>query len=262
MTGMTTASEQPASVDEELTAYLDGELAAAPAAALAARLEADAALRDRLEQLRRGRPAAEAFDLVLAMAPEDRLAALLASAEAAHRTPRSSFGGLRAMAAGIMLVAAVGIGYGVARLTAPAEEIYTWRDVVADYVSLYTPETFALAPSDPAAYAPRLAQVGEGLGLDLTPAAVALPDLSLRGAALFHYDGKPLGQVMYVSTEHGPIAFCIIRNGRPDAPAALEEKHGLNVVFWNSDGLGYLVIGAVPQATLEAMAETLSSRLS
>lgn len=259
---MTTEPDTPPGLDEELTAYLDGELAAETAAALAARLESDTALRDRLEHLRRGRPAAEAFDLVLAMAPDDRLAALLDSAEAAHRPRRSSFGGLRAMAAGIMLVAAVGIGYGVARLTAPAEEVYTWRDVVADYVALYTPETFALAPSDPAAYAPRLAQVGEGLGLDLTPEAVALPDLALRGAALFHYDGKPLGQVMYLSTEHGPIAFCIIRNGRPDAAAAFEEKHGLNVVFWNSDGLGYLVIGTMPRETLEAMAETLSARIS
>jgi anti-sigma factor RsiW len=261
---MTNASEHAASVDEELTAYLDGELAADAAAALAARLEADATLRDRLEFLRRGRPPAAAFDLVLAMAPDDRLAALLDAAERAPTTRRNSFGAIRAVAAAIMLVAAVGMGYGVARLTAPVEvaETHTWRDVVAEYVSLYTPETFALAPSDPAAYAPRLAQVGEGLGLDLTPEAVALPDLSLRGAALFHYDGKPLGQVVYLSTDHGPIAFCIIRNGRPDAPPAFEEKEGLNVVFWNTGGLGYLVIGTPPQATLEAMAETLSARVS
>lgn len=261
---MTTEPERPASLDEELTAYLDGELAAETATALAARLEADATLRDRLEVLRRGRPPAEAFDLVLTMATDERLAALLDAAERAPVSRRNSFGGIRAVAAAIMLVAAVGIGYGVARLTAPAEvaETHTWRDVVAEYVSLYTPETFALAPSDPAAYAPRLAQVGEGLGLDLSPDAVTLPDLSLRGAALFHYDGKPLGQVMYLSTEYGPIAFCIIRNGRPDAAAAFEEKHGMNVVFWNTGGLGYLVIGTPPQATLEAMAEALSARIS
>jgi anti-sigma factor RsiW len=261
---MTTDPLPPAGHDEELTAYLDGELAAGPVAALEARLAAEPALRERLEQLRRGRPFPSAYDAVLDMAPIDRLTAFLDAAAHAPVRPRSSFGALRAVAAGIMLVAAAGIGYGVARLTAPAEvvETHNWRDAVADYVALYTPETFALAPTDPEAHAPRLAQVGEGLGLDLTPDAVAIPGLSLRGATLFHYDGKPLGQVAYLSTEFGPVAFCIIRNGRPDAGLTFEERHGLNVVFWNAGGLGYLVIGTVPQAPLEAMAATLSARIS
>ena len=261
MTRMTTEPNRTPSLDENLTAYLDGELAAAAREDLEARLAGDAEARARLEVLGRGRPDAAAFDLVLDMAPVDRLEAMLAAAGRAPPRRRSSFGALRAVAAGIMLVAAAGIGFAVARATAPTE-VHTWRDVVADYVGLYTPETFAFAPSDPAAYAPRLAQVGEGLGLALDPAAVSIPGLDLRGALLFHYDGKPLGQVTYVSTDYGPVAFCIIRNGRPDAPPAFEERRGLNVVFWNDGGLGYLVIGTLPRPTLETMAETLASRIS
>ena len=261
---MTTDSASPANLDEALTAYLDGELAADERSALEARLATDTAARERLELLRRGRPGSEAFDLVLAMAPAGRLEAMVAAAESATVSRRSSFGALRAVAAGLMLIAAAGIGFAIARATAPSEvaEAPNWRDAVAEYVALYTPETFALAPTDPAAYASRIAQVGASLGLDLTPDALALPGLDLRGAVLFHYDGKPLGRLAYLSGENGLVALCIIRNDRADAPPAFEERRGLNAVFWNAHGLGYLVIGDMPRGAIESLADTLSARVS
>jgi anti-sigma factor RsiW len=259
---VTTDHHQP-DLDATLTAYLDGELDAAARDATEARIADDDAVRARLALLRRGRPPTAPFDLVTDMAPVEKLEAML-DAAAVPAPRRGSFGALRAIAAGILLLAGIGIGYAVARFTAPTEvaETANWRTVVADYVALYTPETFALAPADPAAYAPRLEVVGDGLGIDLTPESVALPGLDLKGAILFHYDGKPLGQVSYLSSEYGPVAFCIIRNGRPDAPPAFEERRGLNVVFWNTGGLGYLVIGTVPRETLETMADSLAARVS
>ncbi len=262
---MSAEPDHPPSRDEELTALLDGELDADARAALEARLAGDADLRARLALLRSGRPPAEAFDTLLDMAPIGRLEAMLAAAEAPPARAWSSFGGLRALAAAIVLLILGGaIGFAVSRSLAPTEvaEAPGWRAVVADYVALYTPETFALAPADPDAYAPRLAVVGEGLGLELAPETVALPGLDLRGALLFSYDGKPLGQVSYLSTQYGPVAFCIIRNGRDDAPLAFEERRGMNVAFWNSDGLGFLVIGAMPKETLAPLAETLAGRVS
>ena len=259
-----TDPDLPPGLDEALTAYLDGELPAAAAAELEARLAGDAAAQERLEVLRRGRPPAEAFDAVLEMAPVDRLEGMLEAAGRSAPPRHGSFGALRAVAAGLMLIAAAGLGYTLARVTAPTEvaEAPNWRAMVADYVSLYTPETLAMAPPDPASNAHRLKLVGDGLGVDLTPDGVALPGLDLRGALLFQYDGKPLGQVSYLSTEHGPVALCIIRNGKPDAPPAFEERRGLNIVFWNSGGLGYLVIGAIPKETIETMAGSLAARIS
>ncbi len=58
-----------------------------------------------------------------------------------------------------------------------------------------------------------------GSGSTLDPQTVALPGLDLKGAILFQYDGKPLGQVAYLSTEYGPVAFCIIAQ-RPRGCAA------------------------------------------
>jgi anti-sigma factor RsiW len=262
---MTMERLPPPGSDEELTAYLDGELDADARTALDRRLAEEPALHARLAQLDAGLPPADAFDLLLDAAPAGRLEAILVAAEAPvpARPARGVF--LRAIAAAIALVVLGGaIGFLLARSVAPVEIAATpnWRDAVADYVALYTPETFALAPVDPEAYAPRLKAVGDGLGLTLAPQTVALPGLDLKGALLFKYEGKPLGQVAYLSTEYGPVAFCIIRNGRDDAPLAFEERQGMNVAFWNTGGLGYLVIGAVPRARLETFAETLSGRIS
>ncbi|MCB1500857.1 MAG: anti-sigma factor [Bauldia sp.] len=254
--------------DEELTAYLDGELGSNARDALDRRLASEPALRARLAALETGRPPSEPFDILLDAAPVERLEAMLAATTTPTpsrpaRSPRGVF--LQAIAAAIALVVLGGaIGFLLARSVTPVNvaEVPNWRAVVADYVALYTPDTFALAPSDPEAYAARLKALGDGLGLALAPDTVALPGLDLRGALLLKYDGKPLGQVAYLSSEYGPVAFCIIRNGRDDAPPAFEERQGKNVVFWNRDGRGYLVIGAVPRESLETFAETLASRVS
>ena len=262
---MTTENNKAPTLDEELTAYLDGELDGTARAALEARLAADGELRAELEMLRSGRPPAEPFDLLLDIAPIDRLEKMLEAAETPPSRTRSSFGGLRALAAAIVLLVLGAVaGFVLARAVPPTQvaEVPGWRSVVADYVALYTPETFAVAPTDPAAYAPRLKVVGDGLGLALAPETVALPGLDLKGAILFHYDGKPLGQVSYLSTEYGPVAFCIIKNGREDAPPAFEERRGMNVVFWNTAGRGYLIIGTMPRDNLESLAGTLASRVS
>jgi anti-sigma factor RsiW len=261
---MTTERDHLPTLDEELTAYLDGELAPDRQRALDARLDADPAVRARLEELTSGRPPVEPFDLLLDIAPAARLEAMLDSL-ATPPAVRPGLGRLAMIAAALLLViAGAAIGFGIARAVAPTEVAETpgWRAAVADYVSLYTPETFALAPSDPAAHAPRLAVVSDGLGLPLTVETVSLPGLDLKGAVLFQYDGKPLGQISYLSPEHGPVAFCVIANGREDAPPAFEERHGRNIVFWNDGGRGYLIIGSVPRAQLEAFAETLRSRVS
>src|SRR5689334_11603639 len=139
---MSTEPDHTPTLDEDITAWLDGEIDDARRAALETRLATDDAARARVETLRAGRPPAEPFDLLLDMAPVDRLVAMIdASARPAPRT-WSSFGGLRALAAAVLLLILGGaIGFGLSRTLAPTEvaEVPGWRAVVADYVALYTP---------------------------------------------------------------------------------------------------------------------------
>jgi hypothetical protein len=68
-------------------------------------------------------------------------------------------------------------------------------------------------------------------------------------------------QLAYLSPESGPLALCIIANGRPDEGIAFEMREGFNIVFWTDKGRGYMLIGKAPRAALEAYAGTLQTRV-
>ncbi len=259
--------------DESLVAYLDGELPAEERRALDETLGRDPALKARLDRLAAGSPRfREAFDLLLQGAPADRLQALLAKAEsaaAAGRAPASRWNRQRAaIAAAIVLFltgAAVGVGVPLAvqQIAGPdVEKSHNWRSVVAEYLSLYTRETLAGIPDDQTLRQAELANVGQKLALPLDVGKVVLPDLALKWAQLFQFDGKPLAQIAYLSPNDGPVAFCIIVNGQKDAPPAFEERQGKGIVFWQKGGRGFMLIGAMPKDQLELLATTLAARVA
>lgn len=260
--------ETPLPIDVELTGYLDGELDADARHALEARLAADESLRARRDRLAAGRPDAAAFDRLLDDAPHDRLAALLAAAEPWPQPARRTANPLLAIAAALVLiVAGVAAGFGIARFALPPEVQVvhgppaSWREAVAEYLALYTDETLAIIPDDPDLRRTELAAAGERLAIALTPDIVALPGMTLKRTELLDFRGLPLAQIAYLSPEAGPVAFCIIANGKPDAPLAFEERDGFNVGFWTVGGIGYMVIGKIPQPRLEMLATSLESRV-
>ncbi len=257
--------------DALLTAYLDGELSADARAALEQRLAGEAALSARLEALKRGgRDFAGAFDLLLSAAPTARLSAILAEAKEQARpapVPRRSWRPIAIAASVALFVAGVAAGYLVplaAGLVQPTQvaEAPNWRQAVAEYMSFITPESLAIIADNPPALAGELAKVGEKLSVDLAPTRLALPDAALKRAALYDFHGKPLVQLAYLSPGEGAFAFCIIANGKPDGAVASEEREGFNIVFWNRNGLGYMLIGKAPRAALEAFAGDLRARVS
>jgi len=264
--------------DAELTAFIDGALPEAERAALEKRLAADPELAGRLAFLRQGgRDFAPAFDLLLAAAPGDRLETILAGAiERVSRMPpvtgtpprdrqRLAF---RIAAGFILFLAGTSLGVLLPRVfgTAPSEQAErgpaNWRSAVAEYLTLYTRDTLAGIPDDAATRTAELAQAGTRLALDLTPEKVALPDLQLKRAQLFEFNGKPLAQLAYLGPGDGPVAFCIIVNGAADAPAKFEEREGQNIVFWSKGGRGYLIIGRTGRQNLEALAAQLQETIS
>jgi anti-sigma factor RsiW len=258
--------------DETLVAYLDGELAPEERARLEERLAADPALRTRLDVLRSGGgDFASAFQHLFDAAPADRLAAMLdrVAAEQESRRVRSPRGGFRpaliAAAAALLIVGGVA-GHLASRVTdsgdIEAADPGYWRSVVADYVALYTNDTFAGIPDNDAIKSAGLAGVGSKIGLDLSLDKVRLPDLNLKGAILFAYRDMPLAQIAYLSKDQGPVAFCIIANGAADHGLRFEEREGRNVVYWAKGGKSFLVIGKLPKEALESYAASLEERVS
>jgi anti-sigma factor RsiW len=257
--------------DADLVAYLDGELAEPQRGLLESRLAADPALKARLELLAAGkRSFAEAFVPLLAAAPSERLGRLLAGAAAtlAARTAgeaRRRNRRLAQIAAAIVLfLAGAAVGIGVPKLLpagSPSEAIADgWRAVVAEYLTLYTSDTLAGIPDDPALRGQELAAVGGKLAIDLTVDKVNLPGLALKRSQIFTLDGKPLAQIAYL-TPDGPLAFCIIADGTAERAPRFEQRQGRNIVYWSKGGREFMLIGKTPRPQIEILAASLAERV-
>ena len=104
----------------------------------------------------------------------------------------------------------------------------TWRTAVIEYMDLYTPDTFALSNPDSAVQARQLQAVSAKVGVDLTPEKVAVAGLRYRTSLNFSYEGDALTKIAYTDAGGAPVLFCVIANGKPDAPPRTVMREGLS----------------------------------
>jgi anti-sigma factor RsiW len=259
--------------DALLVAFIDRRLDEGARGALEARLAADGGLRARLGLLEDGgRAFAPAFQTLLDAAPVERLKTSLAAIEADESPAKPSghrlttFARRFGVAAAIILFCA-GIVVGRVMPAGPDHSPQTtglasdqdedWRQAVAEYMNLYTADSFSTA-SEPADAG--LSLVGGKVGLNLTPGRVALPKLQLKGAQILAFRGDPLGQIAYVDPATGPVLFCIIRNAETDAGTKVERRGGYAVASWARAGRGYILIGRLPVDQMAELADSLERR--
>ncbi|WP_414471287.1 anti-sigma factor family protein [Microvirga sp. M2] len=260
--------------DERLVAYLDGELAPDEQSALARRIAADPELQRRLLVLSGGnRPFRQAFETLLAQAPEERLSSMLPAVPAAAPQGRSrSWRAVAAVAAAILLFLA---GFATNSLLGPRASLRDlvagssrtqddddWRQAVAEYLTLYSADTLANIPDDDAMRQREIDSLRARLAINLSARQADIPGLSFKRAQLFEYDGKPLGQLAYLDPATGPVALCMVRSDDEDAPPRTEQREGFNIVFWTQAGHDYMVIGRMPFPRLENLAKDFSDRLA
>jgi anti-sigma factor RsiW len=249
--------------DQELVALIDNELDQERKSRLLVRLEEDAALRARYEALRdAGAPIRGAFDALLERAPVARLRDAVAAESAKRRGPRLLTGmAFRGLAAAFVLgllaaSAAAWLAFGLPH----GGEDDDWREAVVDYMDLYTNDTFALMNPDRQTQARELQAVGEKVGASLTPENVAMSGLDFKVAFNLSYEGTPLGEIAYVDSTGAPVLFCVIANGRGDAPARSEKRGSFSLTSWSRKGRGYLVISRMPEQRVAELAHTLQAR--
>lgn len=285
-------------LDLNLLGYADGTLPVQARMAVDRRLETEPGLLARLEAMRAGRAAAETLYAALPAPPaglSDFLDRALAPTPprparpagwrarlAAYWTqwagappPRPAAG----LLAGVLMVGALAASWQIGwqagehagqragQPTGPAPaaalgEPDEWREAIAQYLTFYTPETFADLPDDPAREARELAAVGGRLGLDLSAARLGLPDLAFRRAQMFDYEGRPLAQLAFLDPAAGPVLLCVLdAAGAASAPLRTEQRHGLSIAYWTQDGRAFLIAGRLPEARLRALADPLARRL-
>lgn len=278
--------------DEKLLAYIDGELDVSESTALSDEIERNPSARERLARLKNGgRPFAEAFDAMLAAAPDDKLQAMFAGLVAQtsggqgqgqaddetivpfrQRTqpqaPQAKGAPLWRMAAAAVLLAAVFTGGLISGgvLNKPQQvaeaEASGWREAAARYVALFSRETLEGMPASSSERLANLTKAEKELGLKLSVSRLEDPDLDFRGTQLLTFAGKPLAQVAYLYDGQKPVALCIIATENASAPLAAEKRQGLNVVHWVEGGYGYMVLGDVPEEELNRIAERFRTEFS
>lgn len=255
--------------DEQLTAFIDGELDAVERDRIERLIESDAGVAERFDRLSRSDlPFREAFAPLLAAAPSAKLDAMLAAIPPAQAQKKAASGLRRrgllgalaaCLVAGIAIDrAAIDIGH---RLAKP-DEGSEWRAVVAEYLSLYTAETLSGPAAGRAEQAAQLSEVGSKVGLALTPEAVAIPGIDFKRAILLTYDDKPLAQIAYLDPETGPMALCITTSKTGAAAPDMENRRGMNVVYWSNATHAFMLIGHSSIDRMQALADDVRGKLT
>jgi anti-sigma factor RsiW len=250
--------------DAELVALIDNELDDSRRNALIARLAADEELRQRYDQLRQtSAPLAASFDALLEQAPLARLRTALPSDEPIRpwRTRVGRFA-LRELAAGLVVGAlAAGAAIWAASAFGLFEGREDWRSAIAEYMHLYTNETFSPLSPDAAQQADELKAVGAMVGANITPENVALPGLRFTSAFMLSFGGSPLGVIAYVDPSGAPVLLCILANGAPDAPTQSERRGDLSLAWWARNGRSHMVVGHLPEERAVSLAQMLEKRV-
>jgi anti-sigma factor RsiW len=249
--------------DETLIAYLDGELDDERRLEVEAAIDADAATRERANELvRAAQRLRAAFDPVLHETVPERLVAAARGAEgnppadlAAAR--RRRFGAKRwvqwAAAAGIAgLVIGGGLGYFAGEPDATSQKnasfaAASWLDNIAGYHKLFVSagaDDLALVDM-PAADATGVRKVVQRLPSDFRLPNLRPWGLQFQGARYVFVEGQPGTQLFYTTTNKalGPLTVVVAATGKPDLAPTFDRRDKLNVLYWRHHGHAYALVG-------------------
>ena len=239
--------------DQQLTALLDGGLAEPERTEILHRLAAEPELQQRFDALARSRGALDAaFAEMLAQAPVARL-----RAKAARPRLRGSVGAGLAASLALALACGALAAWLTFRTAGDGDD---WTLAVRAYMQLYTPETFAGLAPNATQEAAMVEKVGGRLGVGVTADELAVPGLAFKAAFVLSYEGKSLGEFVFVDRSGAPYLFCILAEGAASVLQSPETREGLTTAVWGRGGKRFLVIGPSP-ALIETWSQTLSSRV-
>jgi len=220
--------------DEELVAYLDGEIAPERYEALRVEIDRSPDLRRRLDNLKIDRGSMlDAFEALGKAAPP-----MPALPQKTAEPPRP-----RLWLVAASLVCGLAIGSTLALVAGGQKP--GWQQYVASYQALYVNRTLSHIDLDRDEQTAELSLVADaiGKGIDLD-VFTDTPDLDYKRAQILGFEGRPLVQFAFLSKVGEPMALCVIRtDAEQDVPVASGTMEGLSTASWTRDGYGYLLIG-------------------
>lgn len=245
--------------DEQLTAYLDGELEHIPAKEIERELEGNPELEERLKSLEFDlQSATTGFEAMLAAAP----AAPDLSTHVKSKPANDNSGWLgkkisSAAAIAVLLIGSV-IGYGVG-----VNKQDGWREYVAAYQYLYITSTLSHIDQSDSASITELERVGNAISKDFELASLQnFEGMDYKRSQVLGFEGKPLAQLTFLSKMGEPIALCIIRKPESEeAGVQVTKLEGLASAHWSKDGYEYLLIGGKDDVMIDEAAQYFAAKI-
>lgn len=241
-----------------LSAYLDGELDAATAAEVEARLADDPAARVEMDALIKADAlAADIFAEQLNEPVPFALAQQIKNTPmpAAAKPPARPIWG--ALAASLVVFALGGVGgYMLKGQTTPVQTA-GWLADIADYHAVYASQGRHLVEvgADEADHIETW--LGNTIGASFSIPDLSAFDLTFEGGRLLVANGKPVAQLMYRDADGAVVALCLQQSDTEatGAPTFNERTiNGFDFVSWRGGNAQYVVIGEGGTETLPDIA--------
>lgn len=161
-----------------------------------------------------------------------------------------------------VLLLGVALGGGAMWFATPVPD--DWRGRVAQYQSLYVADTVRLTTASPDALARQIESASEKLGRPLTHSGLNVPSpLKLARVQVLGLDDAPLIQVVYQDGAGTPYALCITTGGTAGAAddAVSEMLHGLATTAWQDGAYRFIFVGGDDLAQTGRIAAHLRQRI-
>jgi len=255
--------------DEQLVAYLDGELDEEERSAVELCLEGSAEARARLQRLTEATALVrEAFDEVLREPVPPELLRVASGRQSAQiisfksyvpgfgrhtlRIPKR-WAGLAAAASVAGLVFGSGIGYVVhPSSSSPLDNIASYHKLFIASAEAGENGVFDVQPG----------------GEQRLPGDIHVPDLKpyqleFQGARKIVIEGKPAYQFYYTTANKqiGSITLTLWESEREDRQPTFDQRENVNLIYWRHSGRGYALVGHADKGWMSNLAQDIAYQL-
>jgi anti-sigma factor RsiW len=239
--------------EQQLMAYVDGELDVEAARAVEALIAADPEARRTVERFR------EASALLRAACAEGFYA------DGTARLPpaplRRAFRRIASHAAVAAVAQLIGFGGGVVSSRMVIPERQRLLDEVAEYHSVQSHETKHLVEV-PAAQSDDLTTwLGRRLERHLAVPDLTAAGLHFAGGRMVVIEREPAAALIYTRDDGLPVAICIMRIGGTASGVRVDRRGDQSLASWGDGAYTYIVAGDLTASDARAIAERAAPQL-
>lgn len=251
--------------DDAIVAWIDGEMCRADAQHFEEQMRSDEHLSGRTAELMKSnQDYSGAFASLLDDAPLEKMQARLAALPEPHSSTPVGVSRRALIAASVsFLMVGSGLGYLLRPASAPDDENAHIRDLEAQYMSLYSVETLLDMDSAPPVLQRGLERAAQDIGMKLQMSQLILQGAELKMVRMLRYETTSIAQIAWINADYGPMALCISPvDEKTTASLQQEQRHSMNLVWWQDAGYQFVLIGRNPSSHLQSNAEQLQRLIS